>query len=215
VPDLPTYLASIGVLLAYQLGGVGPDMLLVISRGVARGRRVAVATALGCVAAGIVQVPLLALGLASLFTSSVVAYEVLRWLGAAYLVYLGLSLLLARCGKERPSAAQPSDTAPWAGFWQGMITNLTNPATLVFMLAVLPQFAHPSAGSVTLQLLVLGATMKGTGVVVLGSVALLSGTAGGWLARRPGFLVWQERLAGSVLIALGVHLLFADSARSR
>lgn len=215
MPDLSTYLAFIGVLLAYQLGGVGPDMLLVISRGVAHGRRAAVTTALGCVAAGIVQVPLLAFGLAALFTSSTIAYEVLRWLGAAYLVYLGLRLLSARRGEKRESTRQPVRLAPWAGFWQGMITNLTNPATLMFMLAVIPQFAHPSAGPITLQLVVLGATMKGTGVVVLGCVAVVSGTAGGWLARRPNFLLWQERFAGSVLIALGVHLLFAGSARAR
>lgn len=215
MPELTTYLAFIGVLLAYQLGGLGPDMLLVISRGVAGGRRAAVTTALGCVAAGVIQVPLLAFGLASLFTSSVIAYEVLRWLGAAYLVYLGLKLLFARRGDERSSTRQPARLAPWAGFWQGVVTNLTNPGTLVFMLAVLPQFAHPSAGSMTLQLIVLGATMKATGVVVLGSVAVVSGTAGGWLAQRSGFLVWQERLAGSVLIALGVQLLFAGSARGR
>lgn len=214
MPELPTYLAFVGVLLAYQLGGVGPDMLLVVSRGVAQGRRMAISAALGCVAAGIVQVPLLALGLASLVMSSAVAYEVLRWLGAGYLVYVGLRLVLARRGKEG-NAPPPAGLTAWAAFWQGMVTNLSNPATLAFMLAVLPQFTHPSAGSITLQLFVLGITMKATGVLVLGSVALAAGTAGGWVARRPGFLAWQERVAGSLLIILGAHLLFAGGGRSR
>lgn len=216
MPRLETYFAFIGVLLAYQLGGIGPDMLLVISRGVAHGRRTAISTALGCVAAGVIQIPLLAFGLASLIASSPVAYDVLRWAGAGYLVYLGIKLMLARqVQEERIAPAAAPALVPWRAFSQGMLTNLTNPATLTFMLAIIPQFAQPSAGSITLQLVVLGVTMKGTGVIVLGSVALASSTASAWLTRRRGFLIWQERFAGAVLVVAATHLLFADAGRSR
>jgi threonine/homoserine/homoserine lactone efflux protein len=82
------------------------------------------------------------------------------------------------------------------------------------MLAILPQFVDPSAGPVAPQLLVLGATMKGTGLVTLGSVALASGAAGGWLARHPSLVAWQERFAGAVMVALGLRLLFTGEIRA-
>jgi threonine/homoserine/homoserine lactone efflux protein len=215
MPDLATYLAFLAAVLAYQLSGPGPDMLLVMSRGVGQGWSVALSTALGCVAAGVIQIPLLALGLASLVASSPVAYEILRWAGAGYLIYLGISLFLSR--RNAASVANlvgPTPDVAWGvAFRQGMICNLTNPTTLTFMLAILPQFVDPSSGPAGVQLLVLGATMKGTGLLTLGSVALASGAVGGWLARHSGFLVWQERFAGAVMIALGLRLLLAGEVR--
>jgi threonine/homoserine/homoserine lactone efflux protein len=92
---------------------------------------------------------------------------------------------------------------------EGLIVNLTNPIPLVFMLALLPQFVDLVWGSVTAQLLVLGATQKATGFVVLGATALASGTLGRWLAQRPCLTLWQERLAGTVMIALGLRMFFA------
>jgi threonine/homoserine/homoserine lactone efflux protein len=215
MPELTTYLAFLAAVLAYQLSGPGPDMLLVMSRGVGQGWRVALSTALGCVAAGVIQIPLLALGLASLVASSPVAYEILRWAGAGYLIYLGIRLLFPRRNitSVQNTAGATSDVGWGAAFRQGMICNLTNPTVLTFMLAILPQFVDPSSGPAVMQLLVLGATMKGTGLLTLGSVALASGAVGGWLARHSGFLAWQERFAGAVMIALGLRLLFAGDAR--
>ena len=215
MPELATYLAFLGAVLAYQLSGPGADMLLVMSRGVGQGWRVALSTALGCVAAGVIQIPLLALGIASLVASSPVAYEILRWAGAGYLIYLGIGLLLPRrnaAGVESMVGTTPDVT--WsAAFRQGMVCNLTNPTVLTFMLAILPQFVDPSSGPAGVQLLVFGATMKGTGLLTLGSVALASGAVGGWLSRHSGLLLWQERFAGVVMIALGLRLLFAGEAR--
>jgi threonine/homoserine/homoserine lactone efflux protein len=94
---------------------------------------------------------------------------------------------------------------------EGLIVNLTNPNPLVFMLAFLPQFVDPAQGSVTVQLLVLGATQKATGLAVLGATAAASGAAGSFLARRPGFVVWQQRLAGAVMIALGLRLVVSTA----
>lgn len=214
MPDPATYLAFLAAVLAYQLAGPGPDMVVVMSRGVAEGQGVALATAFGCVGAGIVQVPLLALGLASLVASSPLAFELLRWAGAAYLLYLGLKLLLSR--RRGPArGTQGSTTGAGQAFSQGFITNLTNPTTLGFMLAILPQFADPAAGPVWLQLAILGATMKATGTLTLGAVALLSGGIGGRLARRPGFIAWQERAGGATIVALGLYLLLAGAAANR
>jgi threonine/homoserine/homoserine lactone efflux protein len=211
MPDLATYTAFLGAIFAYQLSGLGPDMILVISRGIGDGWRGAVAAALGCVAAGFVQVPLLALGLASLVTSTPVLYKGLQFAGAAYIIYIGVKFLLARPILPTEAAPKGSRASAAGAFRQGIVCNLTNPTTLVFMLAVLPQFVHVSAGSPATQFLVLGATMKATGLLVLGSVALASGAVGGWLARNPLFLLWQQRLAGAIMVALGLKMLLAAS----
>lgn len=212
MPDLATYLAFIAATLAYQLTP-GPDMMLVMGRGIGHGRRAALATAIGCVAAGFVQIPLLALGVASLVAAAPLLFEIVRYAGAAYLLYLGFRLVFARQATDAVyrNGRQPSAAAAFA---QGMIANLTNPKTLVFMLAFLPQFIDGGRGSVAFQFLVFGATMKATGLVTLGTVALGSGTLGGWLARRPAFVAWQERFAGMVMIGLGVRLLLSGDVRA-
>jgi threonine/homoserine/homoserine lactone efflux protein len=212
VPSLESYLAFLVALLAYQLSGPGPDMLLVISRGVGIGRRAALVTALGCVAAGVVQVPLLAIGVATLINSSDVAQLALRCIGGAYLIYIGIRCLL--CAQPIVSQAPSVSGAPSA-FRQGLLSNLTNPQTLAFMLALMPHFVDPSAGSVTLQFIVLGVTMKFTGMLVLGAVALASGSAGEWIARRPGVLAWQARFAGAALVGLGLYFLVGAWNRVR
>lgn len=83
------------------------------------------------------------------------------------------------------------------------------------MLALLPQFAHPAAGSVTTQLIVLGITMKATGLIILGSIALAAGSVGGLISRRRSLIVWQERLAGTAMIGLAFYLLSAGNSRAR
>jgi threonine/homoserine/homoserine lactone efflux protein len=152
---------------------------------------------------------LLALGLASIINASPLAHEILRWTGAAYLFFAGVRLLLS----SRRAWAAESPPIPRsslsAAVRQGLISNLTNPQTLAFMLALLPQFVSPDAGSVTLQLIVLGLTMKGMGLVVLGSVALAAGSVGGWISRRPRLMAWQGGLAGFAMIGLACYVAFA------
>jgi threonine/homoserine/homoserine lactone efflux protein len=210
MPDLATYLAFLAAVLAMQ-AAPGPDTVLVVSRGVRQGRRTALWTVLGMtLGAGAVQVPLLALGVASIFQSSQLAFELLRWAGAGYLVWLGLRLLLGRAGVGSAHASARAHASGVAAAREGLITNLTNPAPMIFMLAFLPQFVEPAVGSVALQLAILGLTQKATGFAVLGATALASGAVGDWIARRPRFAAWQERLAGAVLIGLGLRVLFSD-----
>ncbi|MCA1439347.1 LysE family translocator [Ensifer sp. IC4062] len=214
MPDPTTYAAFLGAVLAYQLSGVGPDMMLVISRGIGQGRNAALATAFGCVAAGVVQIPLLAMGLATIVVSSPPLYKAMQLIGAAYLIYVGVRFLAA--GRKSVDATmQRSASVSLAGpFRQGMVCNLTNPTALSFMLAILPQFVHPSAGSSALQFFVLGGTMKATGLLILGAAALTSGSFSGWLSRNTSFMVWQQRIAGSIMVALGMRLLLSVAAPS-
>ena len=215
MPEQSAYLAFLSALLAYQLAGPGPDMISVIARGVAQGRRMAFATAIGCVSAGFVQIPLLALGLASVISASPIAHEILRWAGAGYLLFIGFKLLLSSRDAHRTEEASPKPASYWSAFRQGLISNLTNPQTLAFMLALLPQFVTPGTSSVTLQLVVLGVTMKGVGLLVLGSVALASGSIGGWLSQRPRLLVWQGGFAGVAMIGLAFYMFFNNGSVRR
>ena len=207
MPEPTILVAFVGAVLAMQIAP-GPDMLLVVARGIGQGQRTALWTVLGMtLLAGLVQLPLLVLGIASLLHASPLAFTILRWAGAAYLVWLGTRLLWAGRRGQVAAAATPGATT-WAAAREGATNNLTNPKPLLFMFAFLPQFVEPSAGPVWAQLLVLGFLQKACGLLVLGTAAFASGAVGGWLARRPRVLVWQARLTGVVMVGLGLRLLF-------
>ncbi|QRM28390.1 LysE family translocator [Microvirga sp. VF16] len=211
--DLPTFLTFYTAVLALQLAP-GPDMVLLLSRGVGQGRRTALLTATGMtLLAALVQLPLLALGVTSLLQASPLAFDLLRWSGAAYLVWLGAKLLIGSFGSHELKRKTPQPISDIAALRQGMINNLTNPKAMVFMLAFLPQFVDPTGSwSVTAQLLFLGAVQKLSGFVVLGGVALGTGTIGDWLSRRPGLIAWQERFAGLIMVGLGLRLALGGDA---
>jgi threonine/homoserine/homoserine lactone efflux protein len=163
------------------------------------------------VSAGIIQLPLLAAGVAALVQSSPLAFQALQYCGAAFLVVLGLRLLFRRA--QSTVASNATDTTSRRAFFEGMAANLTNPNVLVFMLAFLPQFVDPARGSVGLQMLVLGAIQKTTGLFVLGGTALLAGGLGDWLRRRRGS-PWPTRISGCALIMLGIGTVLAGNARA-
>src|SRR5262245_16156069 len=123
----------------------GPDMLYVSTRSLAQGRRAGVISALGIAAGAVVHTVAIASGLAALLRAVPVAYEIVRWAGAVYLVWLGIQALRSKGG---PLAGVPIDRASeWAILRQGMITNLLNPKVALFFLAFLPQFVTPARGS--------------------------------------------------------------------
>lgn len=203
--DPTTLLAFLAAVWAIQLVP-GPDMMLVIARGVGQGRRTALTCVAGISAAGLVQVPALALGVGSLFETSPVAYAVLKNVGAVYLVYLGVRFI--RDAGRGDRRAQGSVFTARAAFFQGFWNNLTNPKSLVFLLAFVPQFVDPARGSVAGQFIVLGIIHKSCGLIVDSSVAFASGTAGSWLKKHERLVRWQERFVGTVLLAMGLRLAF-------
>jgi len=212
---LPAFLTFYAAVLALQIAP-GPDMMLVIGRGVGQGRRVALLTAAGTtIVAALVQLPLLAFGVASIVQASPVAFLALRWIGGLYLVWLGVKLLLGAGRSIACGGMAPRPVSDLTSLREGALSSLTNPKSMVFMLAFLPQFVDPSFGwPVTVQLLVLGAVQKLSGFVVMAAVALGAGTFGGWLASRPALIAWQERFAGLVMVGLGLRLVLSGDARS-
>lgn len=207
--DPALWIAFVGTVIVMQTPP-GPDSMLVMARGIGQGRGIALFTVLGMtVGAGMVQLPLIALGVSSLLRASTLAFAMLQWLGAAYLVWLGLRLIFT---SPDAAAQEVEDVTPLAAAREGMIANLMNPWPITFMVAFLPQFVDPHGGSVTLQLLLLGATQKMTGVLVLGSYAIASGSIGVWLMKRPRVRLWQQRIAGLFIVGLGLRMAFGGGA---
>ncbi len=185
----------------------GPDNILVLTRGVTLGRRAALVSAAGASAGLVCHSLFAAAGLSALLAQSAVAFSVVKYAGAAYLIYLGIAALSSR---ERFVLAE-RDVKPVglrSVFTQAVASDVLNPKIAVFFLAYLPQFADRT-GAAT-QLLVLGLTFALLTWVIFSAIALLSGSVGGYLRSRPrvaGGLGW---LTGSVLICLGLRLALPE-----
>jgi threonine/homoserine/homoserine lactone efflux protein len=182
----------------------GQDMILVMSRSVAQGSTAGVATAAG-VSVGLVGHTILAtLGLGAILRTSEWLFVVLKLAGAAYLVYLGIQLLRTKNHELAVSAGAPRSL--WRLFFDGALSNVSNPKIAIFYFAFLPQFVLPGASHPTLSLFALGLVFAGLTFLVKGPVGLGAGLLSGWLRSRPKALTWLYRTSGAVLIGLGLKL---------
>jgi len=187
----------------------GPDMLYVIGRSIGQGRRAGTVSALGIFVGCLVHIFVAAVGLAALLRSSPVAYSVVRYAGAAYLVYLGIRVLIERSNDLETPEIQ---AAPLGRiFTQGVITNVLNPKVALFFLAFLPQFIQPQRGSVALQIIVLGLIFDVGGTLVNLAVAQAGGRLGDAIKRHSGFARLQKWFTGTVFIGLGMRVALKRS----
>lgn len=178
----------------------GPAVLFIVTRSVADGRRAGFLSVLGVGLGNAVHALAATLGVAALLASSPVAFSVVRFLGAGYLVLLGVRKILERDAPEK-AAAPPA--SPHHLLRQGFLVALLNPKTALFFLAFLPQFADPARGAVAGQILLLGALFELVAVTTDSGYVLLSGTLGAWLRRNRDFARTGHRLSGAVYIGLG------------
>ena len=193
----------------------GPSVLFIVTRSVDQGRAAGLASVGGIHVGTLVHVAAAALGLSALLVSSATAYNAVRWLGAAYLVWLGVRRLLARDEDARPNGAdRPSRLGLRRVFAQGVVVNVLNPKTALFFFAFLPQFVDVARGSVRLQVVVFGVAFVLLGLVSDGAYALLASSGAGWLRRRPGVAKASRVVSGGVLISLGVTTALAGSRSS-
>jgi threonine/homoserine/homoserine lactone efflux protein len=174
----------------------GPAVLYIVTQSVDHGRLAGFVSVAGVHLGTLVHTFAAAVGLSALIVSSAVAFSVVKYAGAAYLVYLGIRRLLER--------APPVEVASGSGslarlFWRGALVNVLNPKTALFFFAFLPQFVDPES-TVWSQVVVFGFLFVGLGFLSDGLYALTAGSLGGWLRRRPGILRWGS---GSVYIGLG------------
>jgi threonine/homoserine/homoserine lactone efflux protein len=182
----------------------GQDMILVMSRSIALGAGAGVATAAG-VSVGLVGHTVLAtLGLGAILRTSEWLFLLLKLVGAAYLVYLGVQLLRTRAHAIDAAAVAPRSR--WRLFLDGALSNIANPKIAVFYFAFLPQFVLPGAQHPTLAVFVLGLVFATLTFVVKGPVGLGAGLLSAWLRARPAVLAWLYRTSGVVLVGLGLKL---------
>src|SRR5258708_377383 len=198
-------LAALGLLLI-----PGPSVLYILTHSVAQGKRAGLASVLGIELASLIHAIAAALGLSALLLTSALAFSIVKYLGAAYLIYLGVRTLLAREERQQTAAAPKSLSQLLT---RGFLVNLLNPKTALFFYAFLPQFVNPARGAVAGQMLLLGALFVLLASCTDSLYALLGSTVGKLLTRNTGFRRLQRYVTGSIYIVLGVTAAVAGSEK--
>lgn len=211
MPSLSTYalfIATALVLLAIP----GPAVLYVVGRSIDQGRTAGLASVLGITTGTIVHITAATVGLSSLVLASKLAFDAVRYVGAAYLVLLGVRRLLTRGGEEAADGRAPRTLRRL--YTQGFVVNLLNPKTIVFVFAFIPQFVDVGAGHVWLQILLLGLTFAGLGFLSDSLYAIVAGTVADRLRGTPLVARVERWFGGTVLIGLGVAAALVAPHRS-
>lgn len=184
----------------------GADMMFCLSQGLKSGRKTGFAASLGIATGSVIHILLAAFGLAALIAANPLAFELLRWAGVAYLVWLAVQALRNPMQIDLPKEAKLSQ--PMKAWRDGVVVNLLNPKVIVFTLAFLPQFVDPERGSTVLQFLLLGVVLNITGTTVNGFVGIGAGSVRGvlagnrWIARMLGYV------SSVVFLGLAAKLAF-------
>ena len=213
MPDASTFALFVAAALALLLVP-GPAVLYVVTRSVDQGRPAGLASVLGVGIGSLVHITFAAIGLSALLASSAAAFSAVKWLGAAYLIWLGLQRLLTQGEEDAPAAVVPERLS--RVFLHGVVVNVLNPKTALFFLAFLPQFVDPARGAAWMQIVMLGATFVAVGLCTDSLYALLGGTAGDWLRRKSqgeSFRWMRRYVPGGVYIALGAATAISGSGK--
>ncbi len=205
MPDTSNLLAFALISLAMVLTP-GPNMIYLISRSICQGWRSGLISLAGIALGFVFYMASAALGITTLVLAIPYAYDALRFAGALYLLWLAWSAL--RPGGSSPFQLRdlPADS-PRKLFMMGFLTNLLNPKIAVMYLSLLPQFITPESGSVLMQSLVLGSTQIAISITVNTVIAVAAGSIAGFMTQRPGWMVVQRWLMGTVLAGLAVKML--------
>src|SRR5829696_4780441 len=180
------------------------DMLYVMARSSGQGVKAGIVSSLGIMAGCMVHILAAVVGISALIAQSAFAFDIIKYIGAAYLFYLGIKALLSKKASLHLKQDLPKLSYKKI-LWQGAFTNILNPKVALFFLAFLPQFVTISQNA-WLQILFLGVWFDIGGTLVNIVVAVLFGKIGAFLSRSPGFVLWQERITGTLLIALGIKV---------
>lgn len=206
-------LIPIDVLLTFFTAAVllalspGPDNLFVLAQSSCHGRKAGLAVTLGLCSGLVFHTLAVSLGVAAIFASSALAFTLLKLVGAGYLIYLAYGAFRDAGSVQ---SLQPAALSSAALYRRGVLMNITNPKVSIFFLAFLPQFTDVARGSLTLQMMLLGAVFMLAALLVFGALALLAGKFGEQLAKKPQNQRWLNRLAGSVFLLLAGRLLVSE-----
>lgn len=186
----------------------GPDNIFVLTQSILYGRSAGFIITLGLCTGLLFHTTVVALGVAALFKTSVIAFNVLKYLGAAYLLFLAWKAFRASAGGI--TIEKDREVPSWRLYRRGIIMNVTNPKVSIFFLAFLPQFADPARGAMTLQLVLLGLMFIAVTIIVFGLISQLAGVIGAWLQRSGKFEKILNMTAGTVFAALAVKLAITN-----
>ncbi len=210
MPDLATLIPFV-IASAILVAIPGPAVLYIVSTGIGRGRRMAVASALGIETGGLVHVLAAGAGLSAILTRSAVAYSVVKYLGALYLIYLGIKTLRSPDEVDRVDIG--ASGLSWGqAYRRGVLVNAFNPKVALFFLAFLPQFVVPSQGGVAFQIIGLGLLFIVIATAIDMTYALASGSIGRLLRRSPRLTKGRRLVSGVTYLALGASAAVTESA---
>ena len=201
---------AVGFLVAAMLITVspGPDNLMILGLGIARGRRRGMVFGLGCALGCLSHTALAALGVSALIAASSWAFLGLKVCGGLYLVWLGVQAVRSQGGVTVAARTGEAEAGRlWPLFVKGLVANAVNPKVVLFFLAFLPQFVEAGRGGVAWQTAQLGGLFTLQAVIVFGAIGYFSGWVGQGLNRAPAAGRWLDRIAGGVFIVLGVRLI--------
>ena len=187
----------------------GNDMMFVASRSLSQGVRAGGISSLGIFVGCFVHILAATVGLSIVVARSATLFQLIKFAGAGYLVFLGLSAILRKSRDEDQAGSLPP-IGGWKLFGQGVITNALNPKVAIFFLSFLPQFVDAASPRVKVQFLLLGVWFAVQGTLVLLGVAFLCGRTSRLLKGKAGFRRVQEKVTGLILVGLGVRLALAD-----
>ncbi|MGH9945609.1 MAG: LysE family translocator [Pyrinomonadaceae bacterium] len=210
MPDWSTIIlyAAAVVVLVYT---PGPNTLYIIARSVNQGRRAGIVSSLGVEVGTLFHVAAAALGISALMLASATAFNIVKYAGAAYLIYLGIKTLLTR---EKIETEDPVEKKTLRRtFLQAVVVNVLNPKTAMFFLAFLPQFIDPQRGAVATQVLFFGLIVVVIGFTSGSFYSLLAGSLGNLLRDNLKFLRTQRYFAGSVYLGLGLTTAFTGTGK--
>jgi threonine/homoserine/homoserine lactone efflux protein len=190
----------------------GPAVLYIVARSVEQGRVAGLASVFGITTGTLVHVLASTLGLSALLASSTLAFAVVKYAGAGYLIYMGVRRILKRADASASPLELPKRSLGRL-YRDGFIVNLLNPKTALFFLAFLPQFVDPSRGAVPFQIAFLGLLFTLMGLTSDGLYALVAGAAGVWVKRQSRYLDWERYVTGSVFIGLGLTAALVGGGR--
>jgi threonine/homoserine/homoserine lactone efflux protein len=208
--DLSTLAIFIGAALAL-LVTPGPAVMYIVAQSIDGGRIAGVASVLGIAFATFFHIGAAALGISAILMSSALAFSVVKYLGAAYLIYLGVRRLTER---DTPLVLEKVERQPLRYiFRQGVVVNLLNPKTALFFFAFLPQFVDPARGAAWVQIVLLGTIFTTLAILSDGAYAMLAGTLGTWIRRSRGLQRGLKYFSGGVYITLGVATALGGRAK--
>ncbi|MEV0753969.1 LysE family translocator [Streptosporangium sp. NPDC050280] len=209
MPDLSTLALFAAATLALLLVP-GPAVLYIVTRSVAQGRSAGLISVLGIHLGSLVHVAAAALGISALLAASSTGFMIVKYLGAAYLVWLGVRKLMTRSNGE--DSFEPRMATRSRMFWEGFVVNVLNPKTAIFFLAFLPQFADPQAGPIAPQIVLLGLIWTVLGIASDGAFALLSSAVAGRLRRSARARRRLDVTSGLVYLGLGAVAAFGGES---